>query len=99
MNNTPVRKWNMPLSLEEIQKSIKGNPKAVTSSDKYGKSLWVEVTEWSDGGLSASNFNSESKEGYKIGNNGKLKVAPNNQSQSMSDSNQAQAEKDFTFDI
>lgn len=87
----------MPLSLEEIQKSIKGNPKAVTESEKYGKALWVEITEWSDGGLSASNFNSESKQAYKIGNNGKLKVAqmnPNGQAEAPKAS-----EKDFSFDM
>jgi hypothetical protein len=96
--NTPVRKWNMPLSLEEIQKSIKGNPKAVTESEKYGKAIWVEVTEWSDGGISASNFNSETKQGYKIGNNGKLKANTNNQAQ-QEPSNANATEKDFSFDL
>lgn len=86
----------MPLSIEEIQKSINDNPKSVTTSDKYGKSLWVEVVEWSDGGLSASNYNSETKQGYKIGNNGKLKAdtPPTNNATANK-----VAEKDFNFDM
>lgn len=95
MNNTPVKKWNMPLNLEEIQKSIKENPKAITESDKYGKALWVEVTEWSDGGLSASNYNSETKQGFKIGNNGKLKSATNQ----TAETHNPTPEPDFKFDL
>lgn len=97
MNNTPVKKWNMPLSLEEIQKSINQNPKAVTESDKYGKALWVEVTEWSDGGLSASNYNSETKQGFKIGNNGKLKAETTDQAAATNNA-QPSPVSDFKFD-
>lgn len=95
----------MPLSVEEIQKSINGNPKAVTESDKYGKSLWVEVTEWSDGGISASNYNAETKQSFKIGNNGKIKDVVNINSAVRAvhvggSKNQQQKDTaDFNFDL
>lgn len=96
--NTPVKKWRMPLSVEEIQKSINGNPKAVTESDKYGKSLWVEVTEWSDGGISASNYNAETKQSFKIGNNGKIKDMANTNAGGSQDQKQKET-ADFNFDL
>lgn len=89
MNAKPVKKWNIPLKLDAVSESVKGNPKAFSESEKYGKTLWVEATEWSDGGLSIGNYNSETKTNFKLGS-GKLKEdapATNNAMQQQSVSN------------
>lgn len=72
-NSKPKRKWNIPLKLDAISQSVKQNPKAFSDTKEFGKTLWVEATEWEDGGLSIGNYNAETKTNFKLGS-GKPKV-------------------------
>ncbi len=92
----PVEKWNIPLKLDGIEASIKGNPKAFNNHEKYGKTLWVEATKWDDGGLSIGNFNSETKTNYNIGSGKPKEMSP---TMTNKDNAPQKKEADFEFDI
>ena len=74
---TVVRKWSFPLSIDKIKQAMKEQPKKVTDSEKYGKTLWVDGAEFEDGGVSLSVYNSETKDRIRI-SNGKLEEGQNN---------------------
>jgi hypothetical protein len=44
------------LSINGIQQTIKEHAKSVTDSEKYGKSVWCDLTEWEDGTFSISSY-------------------------------------------
>ena len=67
MSNQPVRKWRAALNMDEQKNLAKANPKSISKSDKYGTSQWVDVAEWSDGNLTISGYDPESKTRFNIG--------------------------------
>jgi len=44
------------LNINGIQQAIKEHTKSVTDSDKYGKSVWCDLTEWEHGTFSISSY-------------------------------------------
>ena len=63
----PTNKERIALNVTELGKLIKESPKSVTDSDKYGKSVWFDLTTWDDGSKSLSGYNPETKSRYNLG--------------------------------
>jgi hypothetical protein len=57
----PTNKERIALNVTELGKLMKESPKSVTDSDKYGKSVWFDLTTWDDGSKSLSGYNPETK--------------------------------------
>lgn len=67
MSNTVANKERVALKVGNLREYMQENPKAVSKSDKYGDSLWFDLTTWSDGSKSLGGYNSESKKRYDLG--------------------------------
>ena len=63
----PTNKERIALNATELGRLMKETPKAVTDSDKYGKTVWFDLTTWEDGSKSLSGYNSETKSRYNLG--------------------------------
>jgi len=55
----PVRRLRGALNINGIQQAIKEHTKAVTDSEKYGKSVWADLVEWDDGSWSLSSYDGQ----------------------------------------
>ena len=55
------------MKIGNIREYIQENPKAKTTSEQYGDTLWFDLTTWSDGSKSLGGYNSETKKKYKLG--------------------------------
>lgn len=67
MSNTVTKRERVALKIGNIREYIQENPKAKTTSDQYGDTLWFDLTTWSDGSKSLGGYNSETKKKYKLG--------------------------------
>ena len=67
MSNTVTKRERVALKIGNIKEYILENPKAKTSSEQYGETLWFDLTTWSDGSKSLGGYNSETKKKYKLG--------------------------------
>ena len=63
----PTNKERIALNVAELGKLIKETPKAVTENEKFGKTVWFDLTTWEDGSKSLSGYNSETKSRYNLG--------------------------------
>lgn len=63
----PTNKERIALNATELGRLMKETPKAVTDSEKYGKTVWFDLTTWDDGSKSLSGYNSETKSRYNLG--------------------------------
>jgi len=67
MSNTVTKRERVALKIGNIREYIAENPKAKTTSEQYGDTLWFDLTTWSDGSKSLGGYNSETKKKYKLG--------------------------------
>jgi len=67
MSNQPTRKGRGPLNLNQIKEYTTANPKSMSNSDNYGKSVWVDAAEWEDGRISLTGYDPETKKRFNIG--------------------------------
>lgn len=67
MSNTVTKRERVALKIGNIREYIQENPKAKTTNEKYGDTLWFDLTTWSDGSKSLGGYNSETKKKYNLG--------------------------------
>jgi len=79
MSNQPKRKFRLGINLNDLGAYVKETPKAVTEKAEYGKTAWLDATEWEDGNISLTGYNAETQKRYKVGVG---KPATQNQNQS-----------------
>ena len=48
----PTNKERIALNVNELGKLMKESPKSVTENEKFGKSVWFDLTTWDDGSKS-----------------------------------------------
>lgn len=75
----PIKKERIALNATELGRLMRETPKSVTDSDKYGKTVWFDLTTWDDGSQSLSGYNPETKARYNLG-----KVFPSRENNQMS---------------
>ena len=63
----PTKKERVALNATELGRLMKETPKAVTDSDKYGKTVWFDLTTWDDGSKSLGGYNPDTKQRYNLG--------------------------------
>ena len=63
----PTNKERIALNVSELGKLMKESPKSVTENEKFGKSVWFDLTTWDDGSKSLSGYNPETKSRYNLG--------------------------------
>ena len=85
----PTNKERIALNATELGRLMRETPKSVTDSDKYGKTVWFDLTTWDDGSKSLSGYNPDTKSRYNLG-----KVFPQKQE---GQSNQKQASVQAQF--
>ena len=94
----PTNKERIALNVTELGKLMKESPKSVTDSDKYGKSVWFDLTTWDDGSKSLSGYNPETKSRYNLGKVFPPRDNPNNSTQTPQQASiTAQATDDLPF--
>ena len=92
-----TNKERIALNATELGRLMKETPKAVTDSDKYGKTVWFDLTTWEDGSKSLSGYNSETKSRYNLGKVFPQKDQNQQQMSPQTASAQAQATDDLPF--
>lgn len=67
MSNKPTRKGRGPLNLNQIKEYTTANPNSMTSNDTYGKSVWIDASEWEDGRISLTGYDPATKKRFSLG--------------------------------
>ena len=75
----PTKKERVALNPTELGKFMRETSKAVTDHEKYGQTVWFDLTTWDDGSKSLSGYNPETKSRYNLG-----KVFPSKENNQMS---------------
>jgi len=63
----PTKKERVALNPTELGRLMRETPKSVTDNEKYGKTVWFDLTTWDDGSKSLGGYNSETKQRYNLG--------------------------------
>lgn len=63
----PISKKSIAFNVGALGDFLRENPGSVTSHEKYGKQVWLDLNTWDDGSESISAYSKEKKTSSNVG--------------------------------